>query len=238
MPTLPKKWWQWILLYPTLLISLGGNIPHLLTGLFSYNNDVPFGQVQSAKSQRDAWVRNKECIRQTTQVYSVTTPENVIIRLGACQATGDVLVEVNYPDGTSNAKWLEFESLKNGSEITQFLEGVSYITNATAMEYTPKKFPRIYKKLKQMSESKKPHIMVDTGCQVDVAKRYIFRRVSVPVQSDNATDNTTDNATKICFEEIVDTLSGDLLIRQKGECDNPCNEAYAKSLFSHLKIKK
>ena len=52
---MPKKWWQWILIYPTLLISLSANIPNAITAFKAYQNDMSINQVEHANEQHQLW---------------------------------------------------------------------------------------------------------------------------------------------------------------------------------------
>jgi hypothetical protein len=68
----PRKWWQWFLLYPGLLVSVIGSVPTYVELVNSHRFDVPFGHTFEAEEQNRLWEANFDC----TQKASFTTITN------------------------------------------------------------------------------------------------------------------------------------------------------------------
>lgn len=128
---LPARWWQWLLVYPTLAISLLGSIPTIIEAYSSFEISVPFGTSKESREQNSLYDRNSECLI-SAQFKSIVTPSNVEVGSIVC-SSGDVLLRAKKPDwNTHRMRWVSFERLlqdKNGGkEKTSFLSliGTSY----------------------------------------------------------------------------------------------------------------
>ena len=86
----PRTWWQWILVYPTLAITLVSAIPTFLQLYRSLTMDVPYSKVASAINQDTLWKRNSQCLA-ARQIEGFTTSQGSNISLLEC-ANGDLLV--------------------------------------------------------------------------------------------------------------------------------------------------
>ncbi len=60
----PRRWWQWLLLYPALAVALVSAIPTYVEIFYSKKYEVPFGQSAAAKQQNDLWQRNRPAPRR------------------------------------------------------------------------------------------------------------------------------------------------------------------------------
>src|SRR5216683_4463825 len=94
----PRTLWQWILVYPTLAISLFGSIPTVLGLYQSHKLDVPLDGVPAAKRQNQLWETNFECARNAKK-ETVTTRINTQVSVTVCPS-GDVLVAVQQSDSS------------------------------------------------------------------------------------------------------------------------------------------
>ena len=103
----PKKWWHWVTL---LIIVILQSIPTLVSVVDSYKLNVPYSKVAIANEQQKLWQKNFECIKQELEAYVATTDTNDIIKVAACNQTGDIIVEVNFANGKKLAKWISFET--------------------------------------------------------------------------------------------------------------------------------
>src|SRR5262249_7299006 len=59
--TRKRKWWQWLLTYPTIITTLIGAVPQYTTWAKAYMLNVPWGAVSEAEQQRTLWTKNFEC---------------------------------------------------------------------------------------------------------------------------------------------------------------------------------
>src|SRR5262245_40621902 len=104
-----RKWWQWILLYPTLVAAFIGAVPQYIDVAKAHFYEVPLNQVFSAETQNKLWTKNLDCAK--TLSPQVTTEEHILVSVIAC-ASGDVLVDVKYPDGKEIYRWIPFTTLQ------------------------------------------------------------------------------------------------------------------------------
>src|SRR5512135_2676731 len=84
----PKKWWQRLLMYPTLITAILGSIPTAQRLYQSWQIQVPTNEVDHAMAQDELWRRNLDCLSGRTY-DPVTTPDKVRIGALVCPS-GDV----------------------------------------------------------------------------------------------------------------------------------------------------
>jgi len=105
----PTKWWQWVLVYPTLVISIGGAIPQFLTWIKAYKLDVPSNAVHLAIDQGRLWEKNFSCPKDKVP-GTVKTPRNDTLEVIVCPS-GDILVKVMQPDKPDPYyRWIAFDT--------------------------------------------------------------------------------------------------------------------------------
>ncbi len=104
----PRKWWQWVLMYPTLLVALLGSVPTALELVRAARLGVPFGDSAAAAAQHALWERNLECTRQGFTL--VVNPHQVEVGALVCPS-GDVLLRVRPPGGDPHYRWVSAEGL-------------------------------------------------------------------------------------------------------------------------------
>jgi hypothetical protein len=156
----PKKWYQWCLLYPTLLIAIIGMVPKAINLVDSYKYDIPYADVAEAGYQNKLWERNFDCIREDMEVYLATTKLGDIIKVAACEGTGDVIVEIDFKDGNEVAKWIAFDTFCDmcGDTATFLSPSLANAMEAYAIEQK---------------------VEVTVICQRWLRNGRLFRRVSV-----------------------------------------------------------
>ena len=92
---LPKKWWQWVLLYPGLVIAVVGAVPTYYELGRSHYLGVPFGKSADAEEQNRLWVENFECTK-TAAFNKAVNKKQVEISSAVCES-GDVLLSGKRP---------------------------------------------------------------------------------------------------------------------------------------------
>jgi hypothetical protein len=150
----PTKWWQWFLVYPTLITSIIAAIPTFHQIIRSYQIGVPYANVAKAEEQRLLWERNYDCIRENVNAVVATTKTNDIVKAGACKDTGDIIIEVNKADGTKIARWVSFQKLCEPCVVELITD------SAFAME-------------------PKGRMEIEMICQKWIDKKHLYRRVKV-----------------------------------------------------------
>lgn len=114
----PTRWWQWVLMYPTLILTLIGSAPtvYQLYGSFKFN--IPFGMVFYANKQNELWEKNAEYLNQEA-FEGVTTSENFMVKTLVCP-TGDVLVKLISPQDKKIYFWVGVDMLKKKAIVKLF----------------------------------------------------------------------------------------------------------------------
>jgi len=87
----PKRWWQWVLMYPTIIIALFAGVPQI----YQWGSAIalglsPFANVSEAQAQEKAWERNVDCLHNIDHVKP-SSSTNYSIDLVSCPS-GDILV--------------------------------------------------------------------------------------------------------------------------------------------------
>ncbi len=108
----PKAWWQWFLLYPTLLVSVIGAIPTATELIRSMRAGVPFGQSSIALQQDDLWAKNMNCT--SAPFDGLINDLNVQVDATICKS-GDVLVRYKAPREKQAYRWVPVEKFEQRS---------------------------------------------------------------------------------------------------------------------------
>ena len=109
----PQRWWQWVLVYPTLAISMLGSMPTITQWYQSRGvpDDVPIKLVAEAKGQNDLWEANFECTSKAN-FETVTNIHNRQVSAIVCPS-GDVLVKVKLPGSEKEiSRWVGVQSFE------------------------------------------------------------------------------------------------------------------------------
>lgn len=160
MSARPHKWWQWVLLYPTLFISLFASIPTFYEAYYAVKVGVSFGESKKAIEQKDFWNKNLSC--KIAPLESVITPNNTKVDVTICE-TGDVLIKVFKPEGENAYEWVGVDSVG-----TKMAFNAGLIKTAYADVIRSEKI-----------------LLASNGtvlCQKSLGSGKILRRISVPGQ--------------------------------------------------------
>jgi hypothetical protein len=122
-----KKWWQWLLAYPTILTSVVGAVPQYTTWVKAYMLNVPWSAVSEAEEQKTLWTKNFECSwkepAQTART-TVTTSRNERVTIILCPS-GDALVAIQPPGSEPRFRWIGFDRFEQGAPRAAMLDGLS-----------------------------------------------------------------------------------------------------------------
>lgn len=103
----PRAWWQWVLVYPTLAITLVSAVPTFYELYRSFHLDVPFGQSAEASEQNRLWQQEFECVRKI-DLKILTNEYHVQIGSDICPS-GNILLMVNRPEWDNpQYRWLSW----------------------------------------------------------------------------------------------------------------------------------
>jgi hypothetical protein len=110
-PVKPRRWWQWFLLYPALLITIVTALPQIVDSLSTAYTNLTRAQglpaissLSDAKLQAEMWQHNLGC--NTLQHSWQDTVIGIKVDTTICPDTGDVLVQALGPDHKQHARWI------------------------------------------------------------------------------------------------------------------------------------
>ncbi len=104
----PSTWWQWLLVYPTVIIAVIGAIPTFVELYKAWDRNIPFGMSRMASEENKLWKKNFECSKG--EFLSVKNELNIEVGTIICRS-GDVLLRIQTPGQTSIYRWVGLESL-------------------------------------------------------------------------------------------------------------------------------
>jgi hypothetical protein len=78
------KWWQWLLMYPTLAVAILGAVPTVMQEIQAIKIGVSYNQVPYAISNDALFAKNVECFKQTGQ--TITLSDNTSVEAVVCQS--------------------------------------------------------------------------------------------------------------------------------------------------------
>jgi len=125
-----KKWWQWLLAYPTIITGAIGAVPQYTTWAKAYVLDVPWGAVSEAEQQKALWTKNFECSwREPAQTArtTITTSRNERVTITLCPS-GDALVAIQPPGAEPRFRWVGFDRFDTGAQKRAWLDGLPGFT--------------------------------------------------------------------------------------------------------------
>ena len=106
-----KPIWQWVLMYPTLIVSLAGALPTIRDHAAALYGNVTVSDVVDGRRQGELWSKNIACLSQPGFAHR-TTPEKFEIGAAVC-ATGDVLVHIRSPEAKEFYRWIPFSTVSS-----------------------------------------------------------------------------------------------------------------------------
>jgi hypothetical protein len=121
-----KKWWQWLLAYPTIITGTIGAVPQYTTWVKAYMLNVPWNAVSEAEEQKALWTKNLECSwkepAQTART-TMTTSRNERVTITLCPS-GDALVAIQPAGAEPRFRWVAFDRFDTGSKHAAWPDGV------------------------------------------------------------------------------------------------------------------
>lgn len=198
----PKNWWQWVVMYPALFLSLAGNISHIPNLAAALQLGVPPHVAQEMREQADAWKRNEGCLGKQRSVAKSQADE-LAISVTLCP-TGDMLVSIDDadPQNVKHVKlmrqWVQFNT-QPGNSISELLMPRAI---AATLNHTPQL---------QYSPSPATEIaQLTVICQKSLGQGRILRRLK---REDGR-----------CFDEIVNTFTGEVISQTPPtQCNSDCS---------------
>ena len=114
--TKPKKFWETLLLYPPLLVALGGGLATAVPAIWqewkAYKLGVTTSRLHSVEEQERLWTKNVHCLAMRP-VYTITISEGVEVGVTLC-SSGDTLLKYQRAPNTVTYTWVAFPSPHRG----------------------------------------------------------------------------------------------------------------------------
>ncbi len=183
----PKKWWQWVFLYPTVAVTLISAIPTIIKAFDSFKMDVPFSQVEEAKLQQKMWTENFDCLR-TAVFYRVVNKVGSAIESAVCES-GDVLIRGKRPEWSGfQYRWVSW------ADVAPVIQNQNSGALANKVEQANAVFNAVYRPgndngLTVLKIQYGPQLI----CQAFVGPNLLRQRFMTPSG---------------CFDQIINTYSG------------------------------
>lgn len=198
----PRRWWQWLLLYPAAAGALFTAVPGWIDSVQAAWNGVANRTNAEAERQQALWEKNVSCWSAPFAWHN--NPSNVRVNATTCPS-GDVLVRVSTPgpDSRTFLEWVELSRILGRS-------GTSLIPQAHAATLTAG-FSPLRRELAQSRSARlynaayQPMAMV--VCHRFLDQRHLLRHIRTP---------------QGCFDEVIDTLNGAVVQRAQVPCRGGC----------------
>ena len=163
-----KKWWQWLLAYPTIITSAFGAVPQYTTWAKAYMLNVPWNAVSEAEEQKALWTKNFECSWKEpsqTAKTTLTTTRNERVTVTLCPS-GDALVAIQPPRAEPRFRWIGFDRFEGGAQRAATLDGLPGFS------------------IRQAAAAETPRIFAQTEpvviCVTSDLRGFIVRRMQLP----------------------------------------------------------
>ncbi len=189
----PTKWWQWIIIYPTLAVSILSAAPQWVDKAQAMFNGVEDRSWEQAKAQQEAWRDNLTCSAAPFDWYS--TPENLKVDATICNS-GDIFVRVATPRQGNFYQWVLLDAIVQDKK-TASLPFLSSAHAAGPATWRTEGMTRIA-----------ASAAATVVCQAFMPDgRTLKRHVSTP---------------QGCFDEYVDTYTGQVTRSEPAPCRTTC----------------
>jgi hypothetical protein len=190
--SLPKRWWQQILLYPAFAVALVTAGPQWIDKL----KGMRLGVKSAADSEKQAalWAKNASCAGMPAKGF--LSPRNVAVDATICDS-GDILVRAVTPQNAEIFKWLPLD------DVVRTAGQGGLVPSAQAATLSLRAQPAVGSTRPRMIQV----ALLQTVLCTRMDGRFLHRRVSTP---------------QGCFDEVIDTYTGALVSRNSVPCTPQC----------------
>jgi hypothetical protein len=109
-------WWQWMLLYPSLVATLLSAVPTWLDHIQAANLGVKTSDLAQAKEQKRLWEANLACTR-AQEIQRIRTTRDTEVGAQVCPS-GDVLVQLRRPSADQTIyRWVSARTLEQEASL-------------------------------------------------------------------------------------------------------------------------
>jgi hypothetical protein len=207
----PLKWWHWLLIYPTLAISILTAAPQWFDRIQAVANDVHDRSNREAEEQSALFAKNLDCTTAPFAWY--LNPNNVNLDATICE-TGDIYVRASAPGRASRYYFVAVDKILGDKPAAAKVAAAGGTAQFTAAPIDPDLVIRVQDKAPMQSQVRSSSayrvqqpILTEVICTKFIDKRMVLRHLRTP------------NA---CFDEWVDTLNGRTQKRAQVACRKTC----------------
>jgi len=100
----PTNLLHYLVVYPSLLLALGGSMPTVLREVKAWRLGVRSQQLDLAREQARLWERNLPCI-QEQGTWEIDGPHGIVVRVTLCR-TGDTLLRYHVGSWEPIYRWM------------------------------------------------------------------------------------------------------------------------------------
>jgi hypothetical protein len=109
-------WWQWMLLYPSLVATLLSAVPSWIDHIQAANLGVKTSDLAQAKEQKLLWEANLACTR-AQEIQRIRTTRDTEVGAQVCPS-GDVLVQLRRPSSDQTIfRWVSARTLEQEASL-------------------------------------------------------------------------------------------------------------------------
>lgn len=108
----PSRFYQWMLVYPALFVSLIGSVPTVIQEVKAWRLGVATKRVQIVEEQQTLWKSNLDCLR-LKPVYTVDLGEGVTVGVTLC-GSGDALLRYQRSPEIVEFTWVRYPAYPKG----------------------------------------------------------------------------------------------------------------------------
>ncbi|MEO0912704.1 MAG: hypothetical protein AAFY59_06925 [Pseudomonadota bacterium] len=196
----PKTWWQWLLVYPTLVVAVISAAPLWKDLAFAFWYDTDVAQTDLYRKQAEFWSTHQECTASSFQW--VENPEKVKVDATIC-GNGNIFVRIRTPDNRTVSQGIYIDDLIKAAEAASGISdlpqfwGAAYAAAPGEAAGAPRETP--WPRVAQNAQ---------VECQSPASDgRHVVRRIRVADE---------------CFDETVDTFTGVVTETIPVNCAEPC----------------
>ena len=109
-------WWQWMLLYPSLVATLLSAVPSWIDHIQAANIGVKTSDLAQAKEQKRLWEANLDCTR-AQEIQRIRTTRDTEVSAQVCPS-GDVLVQLRRRSADRTVfRWVSARTLEQEASL-------------------------------------------------------------------------------------------------------------------------
>jgi len=177
MSDLPRRWWQWVLMYPAIFIALAAGGPQIYRSVVAITIGLsPFANVGEAQQQQKAWERNVGCLGGIQHIKPVSRTRYAI-DVVPCPS-GDILLTLSALQNPDQqvSRWIITEALFN--EVAQSFFSTSALAQGAEGQRVGPTPVRVVDIKNQGSTVIRRVQLSDNTCVDETIDAYTGRRLS------------------------------------------------------------